>query len=393
MPFSARFIVSLAAALVCCLAVIDPTRAAETMVRAIHPPDGGIHPQVQTDSRGRAHLIYFKGDPRHGDIYYVRSDDGGGTFSRPIRVNSQPQSVVIIGTIRGPHIAIGAGDRPHVAWMGSDKAEPKANGKQTPKLYARLNDAGDGFEPQRNVIVNHPGLDGGGSVAADHAGNVYVAWHAPDRGDAEEDRQVWITRSRDDGKTFEPEHAAIPEKTGVCGCCGLNIIARDDGRVVIVFRSATEMVHRDIHVLTSKDFGQTFAIAAVDPWNIGKCVMSTAALALRVDHVLVAWETKEQVQLASFGDVPSASPRPREPAGMPGRAKDRKHPSIAVANGYYVVAWTEGTGWNKGGAVAWQVFDAHDQPIKGQAGRVNGLEPWSLPAVFAAPDGMFTIVY
>jgi hypothetical protein len=246
------------------------------------------------------------------------------------------------------------------------------------------------------VIASHPGLDGGGSVAADHIGNVYVAWHAPDHGDAEEDRQVWTTRSKDDGKTFEPEIAAIPKKTGVCGCCGLNLIARDDGHVDIVFRSATEMVHRDIHVLTSKDFGQTFAIAAVDPWTVGKCVMSTAALAPRGDDVLAAWETKEQVQLASFGDARSASPSPspREPAGMPGRAKDRKHPSIAVnPNGDYVVAWTEGTGWNKGGAVAWQLFDATGQPIKGQAGRFSGLEPWSLPAVFATPDGHFRIVY
>jgi hypothetical protein len=377
-----------------CGLALSSARAAQPIVRAIHPPDGGIHPQVQADSRGRAHLIYFKGDPRHGDIYYVRSDDAGALWGKPIRVNSQPDSVVIIGTIRGPHIAIGRDDRPHIAGMGSDKAEPKAAGKQAPMLYTRLNDAGNAFEAQRNVIANHPGLDGGGSIAADHAGNVYVAWHAPDKGEAEEDRQVWLARSRDDGKTFEPEHAAIPKKTGVCGCCGLNIIARDDGRVVIVFRSASEMVHRDVHVLTSRDFGQTFAIAAVDPWNVGKCVMSTAALALRVDHVLAAWETKEQVQLASFGDVPSPSPTPREPSGMPGRAKERKHPSIAVnANGEYVVAWTEGTGWNKGGVVAWQLFDAAGQPVRGQAGRAGGLEPWSLPAVLAAPDGAFTIIY
>jgi hypothetical protein len=365
-------------------------RAAEPMVKAIHRPDGGIHPQVQTDSRSRAHLIYFKGDPRHGDIYYVRCDDGGATFSKPIRVNSQPDSVVIIGTIRGPHIAIGTDDRPHIAWMGSDKAEPKAPGKQTPMLYARLNDAGDGFEPQRNVIANHPGLDGGGSVAADHAGNVYIAWHAPDKGEAEEDRQVWLARSRDDGRTFEPEHAIVPKKTGACGCCGLSITASGDGHLALVFRSATAMVNRDLHVLTSKDFGQTFAIAAVDPWRVGKCVMSTAALAQRGSDVLAAWETTEQIHFAAFNDWAS-SPQPR---AVPGAAQNRKYPAIALnARGEYAIAWAEGAGWNKGGTVVWQVFDAHDQPIKGQAGRASGLEPWSLPAVFTAPDGSFRILY
>ena len=365
-------------------------RAAEPIVKAVRAPDGGIHPQAQVDSRGRGHLIYFEGDPKHGDIFYVRSDDAGATFTKAIRVNSQPGSAIIIGTLRGPHIAIGKDDRPHIAWMGSEKAEPKAAGKQTPMLYARLNDAGDAFEPQRNVIANHAGLDGGGAVAADHAGNVYIAWHAPDKGDAEEDRQVWLARSPDDGKTFEPEHAVVPKRTGACGCCGLNITASDDGRVAIVFRSATAMVNRDIHVLTSNDFGKTFTIAAVDPWRVGKCVMSTAALASRGRETLAAWETSEQIHVAAFTD----SATPPQPLPMSGAAKNRKYPSIAVnARGEYAIAWAEGAGWNKGGAVAWQVFDAHDQPIKGQAGRVTGLEPWSLPAVFAAPDGGFTIIY
>ena len=68
----------------------------------------------------------------------------------------------------------------HVAWMGSNQAEPKADGgTATPMLYSRLDDAGTCFEPQRNIIQAHPGLDGGGSVAADPLGNVYVTWHAP----------------------------------------------------------------------------------------------------------------------------------------------------------------------------------------------------------------------
>ena len=40
-----------------------------------------------------------------------------------------------------------------------------------------LSDEGSAFEPQRNVMQFAEGLDGGGSVAADVQGNVYVAWH------------------------------------------------------------------------------------------------------------------------------------------------------------------------------------------------------------------------
>src|SRR5687768_3864258 len=80
--------------------------ASESKVVAVRVPPEGIHPQAQTDSRGRVHLIYFKGDPMHGDIFYVRSDDGGTSFTPPTRVNSQPDTAVITGTIRGPHLAL-----------------------------------------------------------------------------------------------------------------------------------------------------------------------------------------------------------------------------------------------------------------------------------------------
>ena len=45
-------------------------------------------------------------------------------------------------------------------------------------LYSRLNDPGTAFEPQRNLLHETGGLDGGGTLAADGAGNVWVAWHA-----------------------------------------------------------------------------------------------------------------------------------------------------------------------------------------------------------------------
>src|SRR5262249_38664040 len=148
-------------------------------VTLLRVPHKGIQPQVALDSKGVVHLIYFQGDPAGGNIFYVRSRDGH-TFSRPLRVNSKAGSAIAIGNIRGAHLAVGKNSRIHVAWMGSNKEEPKGSVKPTPMLYTRLNDDGTAFEPQRNVIRSAVGLDGGGSVAADRMGNVYVAWHAPE---------------------------------------------------------------------------------------------------------------------------------------------------------------------------------------------------------------------
>lgn len=182
-------------------------------VALLRAPDKGIQPQAVVDGKGVVHLIYFRGESGSGDICYVRSDDGGTRFSEPIQVNSQAGSAIATGNIRGAHLAVGKNGRAHVAWMGSRKAGHAAHAHgapmAAPMLYARLNDKGTGFEPQRNIIHAAVGLDGGGSVCADAAGHVYVTWHAPKPGDkGEEKRRVWVARSTDEGKTFAHERPA-----------------------------------------------------------------------------------------------------------------------------------------------------------------------------------------
>src|SRR5260370_40573046 len=166
---------------------IDPSRKV-TLMRV---PNGGIQPQVAVDAAGAVHMVYYKGDRGHGDLYYLRSRDGGATFSAPMQVNSQPGSAIAAGNIRGAHIALGKNGRVHVAWNGSHSLTGKMG--QEPMLYARINAAGTAFEPERNVIQSAYGLDGGGSLAADNLGNVYVVWHAPEPGsEGEANRRVWM---------------------------------------------------------------------------------------------------------------------------------------------------------------------------------------------------------
>lgn len=369
---------------------IDAKVAGGGEIKMMRVPNGGIQPQVTLDGEGTIHLIYFKGDAQNGNVLYVRSTDAGETFSKPIRVNSHENSAVVTGTIRGAHLAVGKDNRPHVAWMGSQKAMPKAPNNQIPMLYTRLNDAGDAFEPQKNVIHEKVGLDGGGSVAADDKGNVYVMWHAPDQGDKEADRQVWVARSSNEGKTFAPETAAFNKQTGACACCGMRAVAGKDGSIYVLYRSASEMVNRDIYLLRSSDDAKSFAGEKAAPWKIGKCVMSTAMLVPTGDSVLAAWESQEQVQFAEV----AADGIKGSPISAPGTGKNRKYPAIARnGKGQTLLVWTEGTRWNKGGSMMWQLFDQNDQPISTQKGQSDGVPPWSLVAVFSRPDGGFTIIY
>jgi hypothetical protein len=363
----------------------------EPRVLLVRVPDGGIQPQAATDARGAVHLVYFRGAAGGGDLFYVRSDDGGATFSRPIRINSQPGSAIATGNIRGAHLALGRGGRVHVAWDGSPSAEPKGPGGASPMLYTRLDDARAGFEPQRNVISFAYGLDGGGTVAADPAGHVYVFWHAPAPGTKGEDhRRVWVARSADGGRTFAREVPAWNEPTGACGCCGMAAFAGSGGGVYALYRSARELVHRDMYLLFSRDGGWHFSGADISPWNVGYCVMSSAAFTGGAGRVEGAWETERQVY---FARIDPATGRAGEAVAAPGKGGDRRYPALAVnARGETLLAWTDGMGWNKGGSVAWQVFDAEGRPGS-EHGEAPGVPPWSLVAAVARPDGGFTVLY
>jgi hypothetical protein len=358
-------------------------------VRTMRVPDGGIQPQVV--ARGDVvHLLYFTGEPKAGDVQYARSADGGRTFGKAIRVNSEPGSAIAIGTIRGPRLAIGKGGRAHVAWMGSQRATARAPGNEVPMLYAHLNDTGDAFEAQRNLIAKHPGLDGGGTVVADDAGNVSVIWHAPAKPGSHDEagRCVWAARSTDEGKTFAPERRVNDANTGVCACCGLVAFADEGGGLSVLYRGATERVHRDMHLVRLDAHMNPAGATVLDRLNVGVCVMSTAAILRTPKSFLAAWEGQGEV---FYGPIDGARPlaAPTAPAGD---GKNRKHPRLAVNEaGQMLLVWTEETGWNRGGSVAWQVLDEQLKPI-GRAGRAEGLPVWGTAAAFPTPDG-FTVVY
>jgi len=356
-------------------------------------PDGGIQPQAAIDDQGVIHLLFFKGEASGGDLFYTRRTPGEERFSPAVRVNSQPGSAIAIGTIRGGQIALGKRGRIHIAWNGSNGARPKNSFGGSPMLYSRSRESGRTFEPQRNVMQQTSALDGGGTVAADGVGNVYVLWHGrtEDAEPGEAGRRMWVARSKDDGATFAPEGPAWDRPTGACACCGTRALADRHGTVHLLYRAATKNVDRDIYLLTSEDHGGHFQGTSVQPWRASICLMSSAALADSGAGILAAWETQGQVY---FRRVDPKSNEASMPVAPSGARRVRKHPAVAAnARGETILVWTEGTGWQKGGSLAWQVFDRQGKPI-GPEGRIAGGVPvWGLATVVARPDGGFTIIH
>lgn len=365
--------------------------------RIVDLPNGGVQPRVAVDETGVLHVVYFQGSDTAGDLFYVRSSDGGQTFSAPVTVNSQPGSAVAAGAIRGVQIALGKAGRLHVVWNGSTTARPKGPPNPEappdsphsglPLLYTRLNAAGEAFESQRNLMQHTFGLDGGGTVAADSQGGVFVAWHGKQAGASEGEggRRVYLTRSLDDGSTFERETPISPAATGACGCCGMKLFAASDGTLYGLYRTATDVVHRDMELLVSTDRGRTFQGKRIHEWEISACPMSSMSFAENGGTVAAAWETEGQVYWARLSRDPKAAIQALAAAG--GEGERRKYPDIAINDaGDVLLSWADVPGWKKPGALHWQLFPKIGARSRAKAAS-EPLPVWSFPAVFAGPSG------
>jgi hypothetical protein len=118
--------------------------------------------------------------------------------------------------------------------------------------------------------------------------------------------------------------------------------------------------------------------------------MSTMALVEGPNDVVAAWETDGQIYFTRTSPGTNSFTKPQ---AAPGAGRERKHPALAVNDrAETILVWTEGTGWERGGSLAWQVFDKSGKPTE-ERGRIDGGIPvWGLPTVVAAGGG-FTVIH
>jgi hypothetical protein len=158
-----------------------------------------------------------------------------------------------------------------------------------------------------------------------------------------------------------------------------------EGNLYLMYRSAREIVHRDMYLLVSRDKGKNFEAADLQAWDIGACPMSTSSLYDCDGRVMAAWETNKQVYFAAL-DPSGRAPAKVIPA--PGTGDNRKHPALAMnERGNVLLAWTEGTGWKKGGTLHWT-----DMRLKGgeitqsEPGTPSPIAAWNAPAALSVQN-------
>lgn len=354
-------------------------------------PDA-LKPRAVVDGDGTVHVVYYRGPLKPGgNLFYRSLAPGASRPSRPVRVNSQARSVSGKGVVVSHQIALGADGRIHVAFPGSEMAEPKGPFGTPGIFYARSTIDRARFEPEKNLMRRtRGGPDGGEAIAADGEGNVWVSWYGTaSRSRRGDDGTLFVARSSDGGASFTPERAVTDEPLGACECCAMAAHAGRDGRLYLFYRSALGGRHRDMHLYWSADLGETFRDLVVDRWEINACPVTGDALTGNRGELVAAWENRERrLGLARIDE----SGRIGSTTFVEGEAQPPKMPVVASdSQGYLLLAWAEGLSPVRGGVAHWQLFDPDGKAV-GRVGSARGVKANSLVAAVALADGSFLVI-
>ena len=303
-------------------------------VRVVATPGQGEVPDAELDADGTIHVAYVKGE----NAFYSKSDNDGKSFSSPLRINADENTVHPPNMFRGPDLALGKNRRIHVI-LYSNGYQRKLPQNEWGVFYSHLDPGQSSFT--RPINLNHKPSDNF-SLAADTKGHVAVVWMAGN---------LNLTASSDNGETFAKSE--MIEIADPCECCASRALYAA-GTLFIDYREKSLNI-RDMSLLSRAEGASTFTKQklSASPWPINACPMTGTFIAPSGKDLVSAWETKGQV---FFGRIlrGSASQPPKEVLV----AKTGKWPiALADANGTALISWKIGS------TLHWQLFDASDRPV------------------------------
>lgn len=321
-------------------------------------PKGAVVPDAEVDDKGRIHVAYLSGN----DVFYVRSSDEGQTYSKPIRVNSEPD-FASGAAFRGPDLAVGKDGRIHVIWYNAGYQQKRPQ-KEWGVMYSHLDAKSQRFAKARNL--NQRPSDNF-SLAADRDGRVAVAWTA---------EGAFLNLSKDGGKTFA---AAQKLELDPCECCGTRALYARDGSLLLLYRDKADNI-RDTKIARLPAGSSTWADHQVSrtPWPIDSCPMTGSFLRQSTQGVFAAWETKGQPYFARF-NVNSRSDQPTEFRVAP----KGRYPVVLASTKHTLVSWKVGT------VLRWRFFDKKGTPL-GKPGNFQSSNPHR-PSGSVTPTGKFVL--
>ncbi|MDP3541990.1 MAG: sialidase family protein [Elusimicrobiota bacterium] len=228
--------------------------------------------------RGRLHRL----EGRSGKdvaLHYLRSDDGGKTWTAPVRVDGgRPAYHFSAGDAR----VAAEGDAVYAVWARSGDG-PMHSG---PLAVARSTDGGRSWGEAASP-------SGGGThgrrfpALALSSGVLHAVWL-----DRESKSKVMASRSTDGARSWSAPFVLDPD---ACECCWNAALAAGDGAVHALYRGKDP---RDMNAAVSRDGGATWskpAAAGAFGWGFNGCPHVGGALAARSGDIhAVVWTGHEE---------------------------------------------------------------------------------------------------
>jgi hypothetical protein len=348
------------------------------------------------------------------DIYAAVSEDAGGTFGVPVRVNDLSGDVRVNGE-QPPRVAV-AGAHVVVVWQSRTTGQPEVRG-------ARSTDGGRSFA--KAVTIHATGLKGSrgwSSVALLSNGEAHVAWLDTRDGVppvSQAGGGLQPAGRKDGAAVAGHQHGASPMRqdvfhavwrpdsnpvegavtTSVCFCCKTSTAVSRDGATLIAFRHIYPTNLRDMAVARSTDGENTFAApvrVSEDGWELTGCPEDGPALGVDDNGLVhIAWPTitgpdapRKGIFYASSSDEGrSFAPRIRLDEGTD--VKQAQHPQLTAAGPAAIVVWDELT--PAGSRIRARVVtpDGEANTAPGLSAVVAVSDPGQVtyPAVAATPGG------
>ena len=236
-------------------------------------------------------------------LYFASSTDGGGTFSKPVKVAEA--DVLPLNRHRGPRLAMFDNTVVITAVGGKKLAEgPHAHGLPSDGDLWAWRSADRGKTWSQPVRVNDvPGAptEGLHTLASDGKGRLFAAW-LDKRGT--KGTALFGAVSRDGGRTWSANSRVYESPQGtICECCHPSAVFAPDGSVQVMWRNWLNG-SRDMHLARSAD-GLRFSAGEKlgrGTWKLNACPMDGGGLVVAQGKIVSAWRRDGEIFLASPGE-------------------------------------------------------------------------------------------
>ena len=365
--------------------------------------DGGIEqggPILRIGNDGKIYIAWvdFR-DNAGGDLYLRVSDNGGATFG-PERVIYSGESIPE-GMGRGTNVVVAPDGTIHVVWL-----EVTGQAMTDVKYIRSTDGGVSFSEPRLVVGDDGGAAQDFPSMAVDSNGAVVIAWvdgRDRKRGTDEFD-QIYMTRSTDGGVTFStPKQASyyFGGRGGSCECCNTSTAIGPDGDILIAYRSNIDNI-RDIYVARSRDGGETFENAIRMPsesWNVFACPMAGPTIGIdREGTAHVLWKDNRSSaggkQLMYYATLYNDAFGPTRDLPVSATARQTNYPSIDFLPSGAMVTTFEDFSANKKRALYYSSGDGGNSFVSQSTTVTNIAQPnQEMPIVAVAGNGTRHLVW